>query len=410
MKRLAIFLLTTWAVVGLSAQDEGFDEEDIFAEGAFDEAVTVSQAEAETTKLSWLGGMTVLSDTSLLLPTDRAIYGGQSFLSGKGFLKADKPEVGQFFVSYAFSHTLLTSTNDSGFRTGFGQADPSLDTPKFQLSELHLSFDLGKILFVRVGNQLVSWGSSFFWSPADFVNQRPSDATAAIDTRTGKTGVRLHLPLPSGNVFVFGDFSQSLDGAGEVQDLVEKGTVAFRADTSLAGFNVGALGSFGKTAKPQAGLTLSGRLFQVDLWGEYAATLPLNDFEYAWAASVGGEKVWGDWTLRGEWFENPQGKPDTELTFSVLSGFKPFFWGQQYAFAALSKSKLWGDGLDGSVSVIGNVTDRSYTINSSLSFRPARTVPFTLSLKYYGGPEKREFTLQNGAHSLALGVRSVLEF
>ncbi len=408
-KRVLLAVLTLFVALSpLFAQDEA-SEDDIFAEGAFDQTLTASQTSAETTKLTWLGGVSVLSDTSLLIPSDRQAYGAQSLVSGKGFLKADKPDTGQFFVSYSFGHTWLTSTNDSVFKTAFQLAQPSLDTPKFQLSEVYLSFDVSKILFVRLGNQLVNWGSAFFWSPADFINQRPADSQAAIDIRTGKPGLRLHLPVGVGNVFLFGDLSQTLNAAGAPQDLIEKGSVAARIDTTLWGFNIGVQGSYGKSSKPQAGATFSGRLLGFDLWGEYGATVPLNDYTYSWAASLGGEKSLDDFTLRFEAFENPDGKSDTELTGLVLANFVPFRWGQQYVFASLSKTKLLTDAIDGSVSTIANLSDLSYTATASLSVRLPKTLPFSLSVGYNGGPTNREFTLRVPPGSFTLGLKSVLE-
>ncbi|MEI8094025.1 MAG: hypothetical protein WCG80_07435 [Spirochaetales bacterium] len=408
MKPYLSFVTAMALAASLVAQDAS--DEDIFAEGAFDQAVTTSQVSAEATKLSWLGGVSVQSDNSIIVPADHSIYGAQSLVAGKAFLKADKPDLGQLFISYAFNHTWATSTNDAGFRTGFSQAAPSLDTPKFQLSEFHLSFDANKVVFFRLGNQLVNWGSAFFWSPADFVNQRPADAQAAIDTRTGKPGLRVHVPFAVGNFFAFADLSQSLDASGLPQDLLEKGSAAARVDTTLLGFNVGVQGSYGKTAKPQAGATFSGRLLGIDLWGEYGATLPVNDFTYSWAASLGGEKTWEDWTLRGEYFENPDGHVDAELTFQLLKDFTPFRWGQRYAFASLSKAKLVGDAIDASVTGIGNLTDGSYTVTTSVSTHFAKTVPFSLSARYNGGPAKREFTLQNGTDAWTFSLKSVLEF
>jgi hypothetical protein len=397
----AVGLLAT----GLSAQDE-----DIFAEGAFDQAVTTSQASAETTKLSWLGGVSLVSDTTLVLPQTLGDYGLQSLVSGKGFLKADKPDLGQFFVSYAFNHTWASSTNVAAYQSAYKSAEPSLDTPKYQLSELYLSLDVSKVVFVRVGNQLVNWGSSFFWSPADFINQRPSDSQAAVDTRTGKPGVRVHVPFSGGNFFVFGDLSQSLDSTGATQDLTKRGSVAARVDATVAGFNVGLQGNAGQSSKPQVGATFSGRLFGVDLWGEYGATLPVNDYSYAWAGSFGGEKTWDDWTLRGEVFENPDGHSDTKLVPSVLAGYTPLRWGQQYVFGQLAKNKVLGDGLDASLTGLGNLSDASYQVSTSLSVHLPRLVPFSVSVKYNGGPELREFTLATGPNAWSLGLRSVLEF
>jgi hypothetical protein len=49
-------------------------------------------------------------------------------------------------------------------------------------------------------------------------------------------------------------------------------------------------------------------------------------------------------------------------------------------------------------------------VTGSLSAHFAKTVPFSLSARYNGGPAKREFTLQNGVDAWTFGVKSVLEF
>jgi hypothetical protein len=78
-------------------------------------------------------------------------------------------------------------------------------------------------------------------------------------------------------------------------------------------------------------------------------------------------------------------------------------------FASLSKTKLLTDAIDGSVSTIANLSDLSYTATASLSVRLPKTLPFSLSVGYNGGPTNREFTLRVPPGSFTLGLKSVLE-
>lgn len=387
-------------------------DDDIFAEGAFDEAVAQGQAEGEANKLVWLGGVSLASTTNLILPTD-GLYASQSLFTGKGFLKATNPAVGALFLSYTYNQALWSSTDDPSFVRALTRTGNPPTAPQYGLSEFHLSFDVDKKVFLRLGNQLIDWGASAVWSPSDFINRRVADPDAPVDTRAGKAGLRVHVPWSGGNVFLFADASRSIATDGRPRDLVETGAVGVKVDTTLAGWNLGVVGNFGKTSEPRSGLTVSGALLGIDVWGEAGAVLPVGGHTLTWAASLGGERSFGfdsEWTARMEGFWNPDGKGDVELTAPVLASYTPFYWGKAYLYAEVLKKKLLLPEVTGSLSGTTNLGDRSWTTTASLRTAFPGTVPFSLFVQHNGGALLREFTLATGGPAWTLGLRSLVEF
>ena len=401
---LACFIFSSWALV---AEDL---EEDIFAEGAFDAVVAQGEASEEVNKLVWLGGVSLSSSTTLVIPSEG--YGSQGVFTGKGFLKATNPTVASLYLSYSYLHTLWASTDNPVLKSGYGKAAPDPDSPVYKLSEFHISFDVGKLVFIRVGNQLLDWGASAVWSPADFLNRKSADPNAALDTRAGKPGVRLHIPFASGNLFLFADSSRSLTATGIPRDLVKTGSLGFRTDTTFLGWNLGLVGNFGQTSDPRLGATASGALAGFDLWAEAGGVVPLGGHALTWSASLGGERSFGldsEWTIRGEGFWNPEGQGDVALVPSTLSGFTPFYWGKAYAYAELLKKKLLGPDVTGTLSATANLGDMSWTASAGLRTNFRGLIPFTLYSQYNGGKAEREFTLSTGGPAWTLGLRSFIE-
>lgn len=409
--RTFVFLAVVLSTSPLAAQESSSDDS-IFADGAFDASVAQGQAAAQASQLVWLGGVSLASNTSLLLPNGGGTYGSQSGFSGKGFLKATNPSVGSLFVSYSYNHTLWASTDDSALAAGYGLAKPDPAVPVYQLSELHLSFDLGKVVFVRLGNQLIDWGASAVWSPADFINRRVPDPSSSLDTRSGKPGLRLHAPFGFGNVFVFADASRSIS-KGVPQDLLHTGRLGLKIDATALGWNVGAIGNFGQDTNPKLGLTASGALFGIDLWAEAGGEFSLASASPGPSASLGGEKSFGDdseWTLRAEGFYQPSGRGNQVIAPADKASFTPFYWGQGYAYVELVKKKFLLPAVTGSLSATGNLSDESWQGTASLRTAFPSLIPFTLYLQYNGGESNREFTLATNGPATTLGLRSTLEF
>ena len=169
-------------------------------------------------------------------------------------------------------------------------------------------------MFFRVGNQLLAWGPSFIWTPVDFVNLQRLDPLASVDLRAGKPGLRIHVPLKQSNLFLFADFSRTVDpDTLEVYDLARTTALAARWDLTALGFELGLSGYFGYDLPARFGLDLSGRLLGFDVYGEAALTADFPAETVDYAASAGLQRSFGelkDWSFQAEAFYQSAGQPD----------------------------------------------------------------------------------------------------
>lgn len=366
-------------------------------------------ASGEKAKTEYLVGGTVAVEAKTLVADDA--YTLSSDASGKLFAKVAVPDYGALYVAYNASHAFLLGYS------GDGMAPPAADQsePDFSLSELHYSFDVAKRVFVRVGNQLIAWGPSRVWSPVDFINLQKEDSFAAIDSRTGKSGLRLHAPLPFGNAFAFADFSgmtkkkdvsppppappvPPLTLAGDPAETVNLGG---RFDFTAGGFEFGLTGYGGKHAVPRLGADFSGRLLGSTVYGEFATTGTDAFADPSFMASLGFSRALGDlrnWTVSAEGFWNS--KPGTE----------PLYQGEYYAYASVAADKLFSPHLKTTASALANLDDRSYTLKLAESFAFPRAVPFTLAVSYAGGGKDKEFTKYSGDKAVSVTASTTIGF
>jgi hypothetical protein len=376
------------------------------------DATSVFDAEAasgEKAKTEYLVGGTVAIEAKTLVADEACTLSSGAF--GKLFAKVSVPDYGALYVAYNAQHAFLLGYS------GDGMAPPAADQnePDFSLSELHYSFDVAKLVFVRVGNQLISWGPSRVWSPVDFINLRKEDSFAAIDSRTGKSGLRLHAPLPFGNAFAFADFSgmtktvdvsppppapavPPLTLAGDPLETVNLGG---RIDFTAGGFEFGLTGYGGKHAVPRLGADFSGRLLGSTVYGEFAAKGTDAFADPSFMASFGLSRALGDlrnWTVSAEGFWNS--KPGTE----------PLYQGEYYAYASVAADKLFSPHLKTTASALANLDDGSYTLKLAESFAFPREVPFTLAVSYAGGGEDGEFTKYSGDKAVSVTASTTINF
>lgn len=403
---------------GVIQAQEGF--EDIFEEGAFEASVQESVDQDAQNQLEYLWGNTLVSDSSLNSSLERGGYNAQVANFGKFFLKASKPDTGALFASWSWRQLLAAGTNDSFFQEAYKWQTLETGKVDFALSELHLSFDLTKILFLRLGNQLLSWGSTVYWSPADFVNLQKQAFGAPADLRSGKPGLRLHLPLESANVFVFLDLSKVVQG-GKAGDFVQDTGLAWRLDATQWGIRLGTNGYFvprqgsENLRMVQLGLDLTTALMGIDLYTEGGLTLEEGkDVRGQFAA--GFSRAFGDsgeWVLSGEGFWNPAGEGDRDVPpygSPQLLGLNSLYWGQYYAWGQIRRTGLLEKKLDVSLSGVTNLSDRSWKAGVQTDWALPGLIPLTLSGGITGGDKAREFTYLAGGPSWSLGLRTLISF
>ncbi len=388
-----------------------------FDSSSFDQAVTQAAQPGQAAKTEFLYGGSFLTDNAATTSTTLDWYTLAGSVSGKVFGKLTVPDYGSLYVGYNVSKNMYQGdggTLPAASAAYLSAPAGSFYAPSFTLSELYYSFDVGKALFVRLGNQLIAWGPSAIWTPVDFINLQRVDPLATIDLRVGKPGIRLHVPLPGSNIFLFTDFSDTVTSAG-VQDPLKTAVLSARWDVTIAGAELALTGSWGESVQNKYGFDITGRLLGFDIYGEAAAAFPYGSYDLAWAADAGFQRTLGDlsyWSIAGEFFYNSAGTADTSQYPAMLLAqtFVPLYVGQYYAYASLSRSHLGIDGISASLAGFANLSDMSYLVRGSLSVAVPNLVPFSFGVSYAGGGNGKEFTLLAGDGTLSLDLQVRFDF
>ena len=406
-----------------SAADTAAFEDDLFSDEPDAETAALFDTGAalagtgDVARTEYLVGGTVVAQAAGTFTSAMEQATAVSTASGKLFAKVSVPDYGSLYIAYNVKHPLFQAYSDSTL------AQTALDpyAPAYDLAELHYSFDVAKLLFVRIGNQLIAWGPSRIWSPVDFINLEKEDALSTIDLRVGKPGLRLHLPLTRSNAFLFADFANLVTGSGGTWtsgDPLESVNLGGRYDFTAGAFEFGLSGYGGKQAQARFGLDASGRVLGTTVYGELAFKPAYSSYDESVQASLGFSRTLGDlklWTLAAEGFYNSPGQDLGGITLFDLNSMPsdetvPLYQGRYYAYAALSADDLLSPSLASTLSVIANLDDLSYSVKLAGTFEFPRSVPFTLSAAFAGGGENKEFTRYTGDNAFTVSVSTRVEF
>lgn len=404
-----VLLLVVADASNAFAQDMSAD--DPFNAAAFDSTVSASVAPGGQATTTVLAGGTILVSTAATVPASWDGYSASASLSGRLFVKLTLPDYGSFYAAYNAVQTVFSGIAGSVVATG---PAPDLFSPTFELSELHWSFDIGKLVFVRLGNQLISWGPSRVWTPVDFINLQKIDAFQSIDLRVGKPGLRVHVPLQSANVFVFTDFSGLVD-AGSVQDPATAIAYAARFDATIGDVELGLTGLAGGTAQDKLGLDFSGHLLGLNLYGESAYTPAYDSGTENVSVALGASRLLGDlkrWTVSSEFFYNSSGS-DLTGQYAAMAGMKtlnPLYMGQFYGYVSIQGSEFPAASLTSGASALANLSDGSFVLRLTESFALQNAVPFGVTVSWSGGGAGKEFTWATGNNALAVSLSVRADF
>jgi hypothetical protein len=414
-RKATIFsVLCILAALRMSAGEDTISDDDAFDAGAFDAAVTTSKAVDEQNKLTYLPGVFFVSEARELLSADSGGYGSDIRFYGKTFLKATKPDIGSLYLGCNFNYFLYAGANSERFQSFYRFQKPDPTGISIMLSEIHFSFDVKKLIFIRVGKQLISWGASYFWSPTDFVNQQQAQPSvvSVVDMRAGKPGIRIHVPIRKANFFLFTDFSGVTTGR-RANSLGETVGQAWRLDLTLGGINIGTNGYVGRNRPVKIGLDATGNLLATDIYGECALNKKQGDARPSYALSIGAARVFGqekNWTGRAEFYYNDTGYGDTRISQLAPGSFTPFYSGRCYTYAEISGTKLFSSLVGVTLYGFVNWIDHSYSPTLQCSFTLPRLAPFAIYGRYFGGPLDREFTSAYSGKTWQVGARVQVEF
>jgi hypothetical protein len=414
MRRAALTILALVSLHLYANTRDTLSDDAAFDSNVFDTALAKGVVTDQINKLEYLPGLFFVSETNVYNALTDAGYGSDTRFYGKGFIKVTKGDIGSLFFGCNFNYFLYTSANNERFRTFYQRQSPDPKKIALSLSELHFSFDIQKRIFIRFGKQIIGWGSSYFWSPEDFINLQKSQPSviSVVDVRSGKPGLRVHIPISSANLFLFTDFSSvASDTMG--RSLSKTIAQAWRLDGTLSGVNIGTVGYISGNGPAHIGFDATGNAFATDIYGEAALNFLSNRSAPAYAFSIGASHLFGqekNWTCRGEFYYNDTGYTDTRISELPPGSFTPFYSGKYYAYIELSGVNLFSSLFNLSAYGFINLADLSYSPTLQGTFTLPRLVPVTIFARYFGGKNDREFTSVYGGTAWQCGLRIMAEF
>jgi len=202
---------------------------------------------------------------------------------------------------------VLLASGERALLTGEIDHEGSADTAAFHLREAFVDFDVGKVVWVRAGKQVLQWGRGVLWTPTDLVNVEGRSLVPRAGSLEGSTGLRLQAPLgPRSNLTGFVNLARVTDA--------DSLSAALRLEGVLGPVEVAASG-WAKPDRPlAAGLDASTGVSGFDFQG---GALFLQGDLVPHAELVGGR-----WTLMQE-NEHPQVRASLGVGKGVAVGGLP---------------------------------------------------------------------------------------
>lgn len=421
------------------AQDSG--EDSIFDEGNFDQ--TVQQGAKNASKLQILFGGTIQFTSLFNFPSTFDEYYNLWSLSGIGFLTIVYEPYAKFFVSESFSHTLASFSDPyidlSSSNLSFSELNKS-----FNLMELFFDISINNVLFVRIGKQIIHWGAGTIWTPSDFINLSKYNPLESLDTREGKNGLRIHLPVKKFNLFVFFDFFNTAPmNEEQITDFIDATSLGIRADYTIGDFEIALTTYLTKDEYAKFGFDFSGYLLGFGIWGETAFSMkgyiekvvdystvgpyhvPMTAFtdKPVFSMTIGLSKTFGDkkdYSFELDFFYNSDGyeldgSTESEIIYNlavqnaIMGKGSLLYIGKYYIYSRFTKTNFINTYMTLSLSFLMNLTDFTYRFSLSHSFSLPNILPFSYSITYIGGEEGYEFTF-SGTEKFSLTVSTSISF
>jgi hypothetical protein len=278
-------------------------------------------------------------------------------------------------------------------------APVSTDTTKALLNQMWLKFDIGRTVFVTVGQQFVRWGTTHIWNPVDVLNTTKVNPLAFFDERVGLPMLKLHIPIEKLGWNIYG--IALTDSATTIERL----GAALRLEMLFGHTEVGVASIFRKGVDPKLGLDVSSGLGPFDLTGEFGMVFP-SFGSVQWQLAAGLSYTWAyreddSLVLSVEYFHNDQGLTADGVytqtrqailaagaTTPVLPSFTPLYTYRDYigATATVISPGSLNDAAFTAISLT-NLTDGSGTaqLNFSNLFLTDLTVEAYAGVSYGDG-------------------------
>ena len=303
------------------------------------------------------------------------------------------------------------------------------DYAAYRIEEMFVDVNFNRLVYLRVGKQVLKWGTGYLWTPTDLINVELKNLLDPSQVREGAYGARLHIPFgTSANFYSFVKMN-------DAKNLDECSVAAkMEALVGITEFSVSALVRGERS--PVYGADFSSRLFTLDIHGECAVSYGEAErrIDAAFSHAPRAYRRTGEWVPRAsfglgrgfevldvkdrlridaEVFYNGSGyhnhifnRGEAVAGYFVQEGlYQPNYYGIYYAGLFVSFARLFVQDLSLSLYYIANISDESHAVAGIFTYDFEYNTSMTLMLAGFPGPHNREYT----AHGNALAAEFMLK-
>lgn len=278
--------------------------------------------------------------------------------------------------------------------------DVGQDDANLNLREGFADFTIAESLFIRAGQQTITWGVGYFFSPADTLNSDRLDASNPDAERTGTAAVRIHMPINKSNIYAY----------ALPDDQEDTMTLAAKGEWLIAGGEIGVGVSYDGNDTWNVMGTYTRPADFGDFFAEYnsglghstvdvSSTGDISDRSEEWlhqaTAGVIRTKDWGEFasaTLTAQYFFNGKGydhtlRTDNPMLWSQLDAQYSIsaLAGQHYGATSLRLDEVFGTKVSLSASRLLDISDTSQLLSANIVWSPIEMVAFEAGLSLFSG-------------------------
>jgi len=297
--------------------------------------------------------------------------------SGTAALYGQTVDISAFFpIAPADSYVSFLTSSDLSLRN------------MFYVKELFTDFNLGPNTSMRFGKQTVTWGTGYFYSPADVINSAidPENPTKQVE---GPLCLRAQIVFPGTQNALWAYIIPDADVSGSGTD-ARKTALAAKGEFVLEGWELGFGGYYKYNTTPRLMFTASGTLFRklsvfaeaTGCYGQPEQWASDKDKDFYSQATAGFMYTWKNpqITLMGQYYYNGQ-------TDSVLESLQSYITaatgdasqasildfqkrkGHNLALA-LNFGKIYSSKVSAALYAISNFTNETLIGSMSVNYSP----------------------------------------
>jgi len=299
----------------------------------------------------------------------------------------------------------------------------------FSIKEIFMDMNINRVVYFRVGKQVLQWGRCYFWNPTDLLNIEKRQFSDLNAYREGTFALKTHIP--------FGTFFNiyGVINANDIKNINES-AVAAKAECLLGTTEI----SFSTWAKkdffPVFGFDFISFIFDTTIRGEISVSYGDNKSYLKTDILTNGiiqtnfstTRITNEWiprisvgftkrfdfldvddriSISGEFFYNPYGykenilKEEDQRLFLLANNLFELNYNYQYYFAFFTSfSKFIVSEITLSVNAIGNFNDNSWQITGGITYEPVDYFTFEFNLSSCIGEDNSEYTFQGNSLSV----------